>query len=109
MITATDAAINHIGRALDKRGHGFGIRIGVTTSGCSGMAYTMEYLDADTDILSHDEIFKFDDVVIVVDKKSLTYIEGSEIDFTKEGLNEGFKFRNPLQTGECGCGESFYV
>lgn len=109
IVTATERAVSHIASALNKRGHGVGVRLGVRTSGCSGMAYTLEFVDYDTDITVNDEVFKFDDVLVVIDLKSLAYLDGSEIDYVKEGLNEGFKFNNPQVTGECGCGESFYI
>jgi len=106
-ITMTDAAANHVARYLEKRGRGEGIRLGVRTSGCSGMAYVLEFAD---EVNSEDEVFKGPmDVKIVIDPKSLLYLDGTELDFVKEGLNEGFKFNNPNVSSECGCGESFNV
>ncbi len=105
-VTLTESAAQHVARNLDNRGHGLGIRLGVRTSGCSGMAYVLEFVDeADSD----DSIYEGHGVKVFVDPKSLVYLEGTELDFIKEGLNEGFKFRNPNTTGECGCGESFTV
>ncbi|WP_432696507.1 iron-sulfur cluster assembly protein IscA [Marinobacterium sp. YM272] len=105
-ISMTDAAVNHVARFLEKRGHGAGIRVGVRTSGCSGMAYVLEFIDQVED---EDQIFEFDGVRVAVDPKSLVYLDGTELDFVKEGLNEGFKFNNPNVSSECGCGESFNV
>ncbi|HFE37881.1 MAG TPA: iron-sulfur cluster assembly protein IscA [Gammaproteobacteria bacterium] len=105
-ITLTKAAADRVKLFLDKRGKGVGLRLGVKTSGCSGMSYVLEFVDQ---IESADEVYEQFDVKIIVDKKSLLYIDGTELDYTKEGLNEGFKFNNPNVTGECGCGESFNV
>jgi iron-sulfur cluster assembly protein len=105
-ITVTDSAIRHIKNFLDNRGSGIGIRLGVRTTGCSGMAYVLEFLDNKNE---EDLIFEFDSIIVAIDPKSLVYIEGTEIDFAKEGLNEGFKFNNPNVRNECGCGESFNV
>lgn len=105
-VTVTDAAAQHIARHLASRGKGVGIRVGVRTSGCSGMAYVLEFVDhAD----AGDEVFERDGVKVFVDPKSLVYLDGTELDFVKEGLNEGFKFNNPNVAAECGCGESFTV
>ncbi|TCK05596.1 iron-sulfur cluster assembly protein IscA [Marinobacterium mangrovicola] len=105
-ISMTDAAVNHVARFLEKRGHGSGIRVGVRTSGCSGMAYVLEFIDQVED---EDQVFEFGDVRVAIDPKSLVYLDGTELDFVKEGLNEGFKFNNPNVSSECGCGESFNV
>ena len=105
-ISMSDAAVQHVARYLEKRGHGFGIRLGVRTSGCSGMAYVLEFVDEKQ---PEDEIFESQGVRIVIDPKSLLYLDGTELDFVKEGLNEGFKFNNPNVSSECGCGESFSV
>lgn len=105
-ITMTPAAAKHIETALANRGKGIGIRLGVRTTGCSGMAYVLEFVD-DTD--QNDIVFDNFGVKVVVDPKSLIYIDGTELDFVREGLNEGFKFNNPNVRGECGCGESFSV
>lgn len=105
-ITLTEAAARHIDRYLARRGKGLGLRLGVKTTGCSGLAYKLEYADdqADTDV-----VFESHGVRVFVDPKSLAYIDGTELDFVREGLNEGFKFKNPNVRGECGCGESFQV
>ena len=105
-ISMTQAAADHVGRHITQRGKGLGIRVGVRTSGCSGLAYVLEFVD---DLQPGDKVFKDHGVTMVVDEKSLIYLEGTELDFVKEGLNEGFKFNNPNVTGECGCGESFNV
>lgn len=105
-ITLTDSAASRIQAFLANRGKGVGLRLGVKTSGCSGMAYLLEFAD---DIKSDDSVFEDKNVKIIVDKKSLVYIDGTELDFVKEGLNEGFKFNNPNAKNECGCGESFHV
>lgn len=102
----TSAAVDHVAKYLDKRGQGIGIRLGVRTSGCSGMAYVLEYVD---ELNDEDQVFNFDSVKVVIDPKSLVYLDGTELDFVKEGLNEGFKFNNPNVRSECGCGESFNV
>ena len=105
-VTLTEKAANHVLSKLHKRGRGLGIRVGVKTTGCSGMAYVLEYVD---EIETNDNIFINHGVKIIVDPKSLVYIDGTEMDFVKEGLNEGFEFKNPNTSGECGCGESFTV
>lgn len=105
-ITMTDSAADRVRDFLEKRGKGEGLRLGVKPSGCSGMAYVLEFVDEIEDI---DEVFEDHGLKIIVDKKSLLYLDGTELDYTKEGLNEGFKFNNPNVTGECGCGESFNV
>lgn len=106
-ITMTPSAINHVARYLEKRGGGIGIRVGVRTSGCSGMAYVLEFVDS---VEPEDQVFTVEGgVTVVVDPKSLVYLSGTELDFVKEGLNEGFKFNNPNVRSECGCGESFNV
>jgi iron-sulfur cluster assembly protein len=91
---------------IAKRGKGLGLRIGVRTTGCSGMAYKLEFADALDDA---DMQFQSHGVTLLVDPKSLPYIDGMELDFQREGLNEGFKFNNPNVKNECGCGESFQV
>ncbi|WP_271273312.1 iron-sulfur cluster assembly protein IscA [Aliamphritea hakodatensis] len=105
-ITMTSAAANHVNRYLESRGQGTGIRLGVRTSGCSGMAYVLEFVDA---VQDEDQVFEAEGVKIVIDPKSLLYLDGTELDFVKEGLNEGFKFNNPNVKNECGCGESFNI
>lgn len=106
MITLTENAARHIQSFLTKRGKGEGIRLGVKTSGCSGMAYNLEFVD---DIQPEDQVFEAHGVKVFVDPKSLVYLNGTELDYTKEGLQEGFKFQNPNVKDECGCGESFHV
>jgi iron-sulfur cluster assembly protein len=105
-ITVTQAAADRVNAFLASRGKGIGLRLGVKTTGCSGMAYVLEFVD---DLNSEDEVFEDNGVKIIVDRKSLVYIDGTELDFTKEGLNEGFKFNNPNEKAQCGCGESFTV
>jgi iron-sulfur cluster assembly protein len=105
-ITLTEKAASHVQSFLAKRGKGVGLRLGVRTSGCSGMAYKLEFVDA---VGPEDHQFESHGVKVVVDPKSLPYIDGTELDYAREGLNEGFKFRNPKVKDECGCGESFNV
>lgn len=105
-VTLTERASNHIQRYLERRGKGLGLRLGVRTTGCSGLAYTLEYVD---EPLSDDTQYESEGVKIFVDAKSLPYLNGTELDFVREGLNEGFKFSNPNEKANCGCGESFTV
>ena len=105
-ITMTEAAADHVRRYLDNRGKGIGLRLGVRTSGCSGMAYVLEFADA---LEPDDRVFEDHGVKVIVDPKSLLYLDGTELDYAREGLNEGFKFNNPNVTDSCGCGESFTV
>lgn len=105
-ITITEAAASRVASFLENRGKGIGLRLGVHTSGCSGMAYVLEFVDQ---LDEGDHVFEEKGVKIIVDAKSLVYLEGTELDFAKEGLNEGFKFNNPNVSSECGCGESFNV
>jgi iron-sulfur cluster assembly protein len=105
-ITLTENAAGHVQRSLSKRGKGVGLRVGVRTSGCSGLAYKLEFADT---VNAEDHQFESHGVKVLVDPKSLPYIDGTELDYTREGLNEGFKFRNPRVKDECGCGESFNV
>jgi iron-sulfur cluster assembly protein len=105
-ITLTEQAARHVQATLAKRGKGVGVRVGVRTSGCSGLAYKLEFADA---VNPEDHQFESHGVRVVVDPKSLQYIDGTELDYTREGLNEGFRFRNPRVKDECGCGESFNV
>jgi len=105
-ITLTENAAKHVQDFIIKRGKGVGLRIGVRTSGCSGMAYKLEFAD---EVASDDLQFTSHGVTLLVDPKSLTYIDGMELDYTREGLNEGFKFNNPNVKNQCGCGESFGV
>ena len=103
-ITLTENAAKHVENFIAKRGKGVGLRIGVRTSGCSGMAYKLEFAD---ELASDDLQFVSHGVTVLVDPKSLSYIDGMELDYTREGLNEGFKFNNPNATGGCACGQSF--
>ncbi len=105
-VTLTRAAAERVLKFLEKRGKGEGLRLGVRTSGCSGMAYVIEYVDT---IESEDKVYESHGVKVIVDPKSLAYLEGTELDYTREGLNEGFKFNNPNVKDSCGCGESFNV
>ena len=105
-ITLTDAAANRVKDFLDQRGKGVGLRLGVRTSGCSGMAYVLEFVDQVEDT---DSVFEQHGVKVIVDQKSLVYLDGTELDFARDGLNEGFKFNNPNVKDACGCGESFNV
>jgi iron-sulfur cluster assembly protein len=105
-ISLTNSAAMRVKSFLEKRGRGVGLRIGVRKSGCSGYAYTIDYADA---IEADDVVFDRDGVKVIIDPESLSLIDGTEVDFVKDGLNEAFKFRNPNVKGECGCGESFTV
>ena len=105
-ISLTEAAARHVNRYLSKRGKGVGVRLGVKTTGCSGLAYKLEFADQAN---PEDLEFESHGVKVLVDPKSLQYIDGTELDYTREGLNEGFKFSNPNVKDECGCGESFNV
>ncbi len=106
MITATENAIKKIKNQIQKRGKGLGIRVGVKTTGCSGLAYVLEFVDIpnETDFQLHCE-----GCTIYVDPKSCPYLEGMTIDYVKNGLNEGFEFKNPNEKDRCGCGESFRI
>ena len=105
-ITLTENAAGHVQRSLSKRGKGLGLRVGVRTSGCSGLAYKLEFADQ---VNPGDLEFESHGVRVLVDPKSLAYLDGTELDFVREGLNEGFKFNNPNEKDRCGCGESFNV
>ena len=105
-ITLTDKAAKHITRYIERRGKGIGLRLGVRTTGCSGLAYQLEYVD---EVAPEDTTFESYGIKIFVDPKSLAYLDGTELDYVREGLNEGFKFQNPNVKDECGCGESFRV
>ena len=105
-VTLTEKAAQHVSQFIAKRGKGLGVRLGVRTTGCSGLAYKLEFVDA---AASEDTVFESHGVTVVVDPKSLPYIDGTELDFAREGLNEGFKFNNPNVKDSCGCGESFSV
>ena len=106
MITITENAAKHINSYLTKRGKGWGVRLGVKTSGCSGMAYNLEFVD---EVNDDDLIFEEHGARVYIDPKSLVYLDGTQVDYTKEGLQEGFKFENPNVKDSCGCGESFHV
>ncbi len=105
-VTLSEKAAEHVAGYLSKRGKGVGLRLGVRTSGCSGMAYKLEFADASN---PEDHVFESHGLKVIIDPKSLPYLEGTQLDYTKEGLNEGFKFINPNVKDECGCGESFNV
>ena len=105
-ISLSESAARHVSNFIAKRGKGFGIRLGVKTSGCSGMAYKLEFVD---NTENEDLVFESHGVKVVIDPKSLAYLDGTALDFVKEGLNEGFKFNNPNVKDQCGCGESFNV
>ena len=102
----TENAAEHVRSYLEERGKGIGLRLAVRTTGCSGMAYVLEFAD---EVAANDNVFEDRDIKVVIDDKSLVYLDGTEVDFGKEGLNEGFKFNNPNVKDECGCGESFNV
>ena len=106
MIAVTPAAASKIARNLDRRGGGMGIRIGVRTTGCSGLAYVLEYVDRVND---EDTVFTSQDVSVIVDAKSLPILGNLDVDYVKQGLNEGFEFNNPSEKDRCGCGESFRI
>ncbi|MBA4256159.1 MAG: iron-sulfur cluster assembly protein IscA [Polaromonas sp.] len=105
-VSLTPAAASHVARSLAKRGSGIGLRLAVKTSGCSGFAYALEFVDAVND---DDQCFENHGVQLIVDSRSLAMLDGTELDFVREGLNEGFKFNNPNAKANCGCGESFAV
>jgi len=105
-ITLTESAADRVKIFLDNRGKGVGLRLGVKTTGCSGMAYIIEFAD---EIDNDDNVFEDKGVKVLVDPKSLIYLDGTEVDYAKEGLNEGFQFNNPNVKDSCGCGESFTV
>jgi iron-sulfur cluster assembly protein len=105
-VLLTEKAARHVARYIERRGKGEGLRVGVRTTGCSGLAYKLEYVD---EVAAEDRVFESHGVKVFVDPKSLPYIDGTELDFAREGLNEGFRFRNPNVKDECGCGESFRV
>jgi len=105
-VSLTSSAAQRVKSYLQRRGHGIGLRVGVKRTGCSGWAYVVDYVD---ELAADDIVFDGDDVKVIVDQKSLELIDGTEVDFVKEGLNEAFKFHNPKSKSECGCGESFSV
>ncbi len=103
-ISLTDSAADRVRNYLDTRGKGVGLRLGITQTGCSGYSYVINYAD---EVSPEDVVFEDKGVTVVVDPEALPLIDGTEVDFVKNGLNEAFSFRNPNVTGECGCGESF--
>ncbi len=105
-ITMSPSAIKHVRTFLESRGKSGGLRLGVKTSGCSGLAYVLEVFENADD---NDEVFDIEGIKVAIDRKSLVYLDGTELDYTREGLNEGFKFINPNEKNSCGCGESFSV
>jgi iron-sulfur cluster assembly protein len=105
-VTLTEAAARHVGKYLVKRGKGIGVRLGVKTTGCSGLAYKLEYVD---EAAPEDQLFEQHGIKLMIDPNSLAYIDGTELDYVREGLNEGFRFNNPNEKDRCGCGESFRV
>ena len=105
-ITMTEKAADHVRSNITKRGKGIGLRLAVRTTGCSGMAYVLEFAD---EVAANDSVFEQHGVTVVVDQKSLVYLDGTELDFAKEGLKEGIQFNNPNVKDECGCGESFNI
>ena len=105
-VSLTENAARHIERYLEKRGKGVGLRLGVRTTGCSGLAYKLEYVD---EAGPDDQVFESHGIKVYIDPKSLAYLDGTQLDYTREGLNEGFKFSNPNEKAQCGCGESFTV
>ena len=105
-VTLTEAAAKHVQKNLARRGKGVGLRLGVKTSGCSGMAYKLEFADQ---VEPDDKVWESFGVKVLVDEKSLPYLDGTELDYTREGLQEGFKFHNPNEKSRCGCGESFQI
>lgn len=105
-ITLTDSAAERVRTYMDKRGKGIGLRLGVTQTGCSGYSYVINYAD---EVADSDLVFEDKGITVIVDPDALELIDGTEVDFVKNGLNEAFSFRNPNISGECGCGESFNV
>ena len=105
-VTLTESAADRVKAFLEKRGKGIGLRLGIKTSGCSGLSYMLEFVDT---LNEDDQVFEQHGVKVIVDTKSLVYLDGTQLEFVKEGLNEGFKFTNPNVKDECGCGESFNV
>ena len=105
-ITLTEKAASHVQGSMARRGKGYGLRLGVRTTGCSGLAYKIEFADG---VAPEDVQFESHGVRVLVDPKSLPYIDGTVLDYGREGLNEGFQFKNPNVKDECGCGESFNV
>ncbi len=105
-VTLSETAASRVKTFLDNRGKGIGLRLCVKTTGCSGMAYVLEFVD---DLNEEDHVFESHGVKVIIDTKSMVYLDGTQLDYKKEGLNEGFEFNNPNVKSECGCGESFNV
>ena len=105
-IELTSKAASHVREQIERRGMGQGIRLGVKTTGCSGLAYVLEFVDQPN---KEDKVFHQHGIDVYVDPKSLVYIDGTQLDFIRDGVNEGLQFTNPNSSGECGCGESFHV
>lgn len=105
-VTLSETAASRVKTFLDNRGKGIGLRLGVKTTGCSGMAYVLEFVDG---LNEEDHVFESHGVKVIIDTKSMVYLDGTQLDYKKEGLNEGFEFNNPNVKSECGCGESFNV
>ncbi|ENM3848956.1 iron-sulfur cluster assembly protein IscA [Vibrio cholerae] len=105
-VTLSETAASRVKTFLDNRGKGIGLRLGVKTTGCSGMAYVLEFVD---EVNGEDHVFESHGVKVIIDTKSMVYLDGTQLDYKKEGLNEGFEFNNPNVKSECGCGESFNV
>lgn len=105
-VTLTEAAATHVRTHLAKRGKGEGLRVGVKPTGCSGFMYVVDYADT---LKPDDQVFESHGLKVIVDAKSLGYLDGTELDYHREGLNEGFRFNNPRVKSACGCGESFSI
>ena len=105
-INITDTAASYVYNQITERGRGLGIRVGVKPSGCTGLSYILEFVDQ---VSPEDVVFEEHGVKVFVDPKSLIYLDGTELDFVKEGFNSGLEFRNPNVSAECGCGESFTI
>ncbi len=105
-ITLTEKAAKQIAKQLDKRGKGLGLRLGVKKAGCSGFAYVVDYAD---ELNENDRIFEQNGIKVVVKSDDLALLDGVEVDYAREGINEAFRFNNPKAKGTCGCGESFSV
>lgn len=105
-ITLTETAAQRVKTFLQKRGKGEGLRLGVKTVGCSGKAYVIDYADL---IEPNDRVFESHGVKVIVNEQNLAYLDGTEVDFGRDGMSEGFKFKNPNVKGQCGCGESFSI
>jgi len=105
-VSLTENAARHVDRYLQKRGKGIGLRLGVRTTGCSGLAYKLEFVDESA---PEDMMFESHGVKVFIDPKSHAYLNGTQLDYTRDGLNEGFRFSNPNEKAQCGCGESFTI